>query len=209
MPHVVLLGDSIFDNGRYVAGGSPIIEQVRSRLPADWRATLLARDGAIAKGVLKQLDELPSDATHLVVSAGGNDALENTPIVNSPALDGATVLSELVSAQNEFTASYRRLVRDLAGRRLRVVASTIYDAVPGLTSEERTALSLFNDVIVRELIAVRFPILDLRRICVEARDFSSASPIEPSEIGGNKIAMALQAILLSESPRTVRTVVYP
>jgi hypothetical protein len=84
MAHAVLLGDSIFDNGAYVSGGSPIVEQLRSRLPRDWRVTLLARDGAIATGVLNQLQKLPSDASHLIVSAGGNDALENAPVFNSP-----------------------------------------------------------------------------------------------------------------------------
>ncbi len=33
MGHVVLLGDSIFDNARYVADRPPVIEQVRRALP--------------------------------------------------------------------------------------------------------------------------------------------------------------------------------
>jgi hypothetical protein len=65
MNHVVLLGDSILDNGAYVAGGSPLVEQLRSRLHGDWRVTLLARDGAVAEYVLRQLQQLPADATHL------------------------------------------------------------------------------------------------------------------------------------------------
>ena len=72
--HVTLLGDSIFDNSRYVPGGSPVVDQLH-RLPRGWRATLLAVDGAVAADVPSQLARLPADATHLVVSAGGNDAL--------------------------------------------------------------------------------------------------------------------------------------
>ena len=44
MSHVVLLGDSIFDNGLYVPGGSPLIEQLRTRLPKGWKGTLVAVD---------------------------------------------------------------------------------------------------------------------------------------------------------------------
>jgi hypothetical protein len=33
MPHIVLLGDSIFDNAAYVPGELPVIEQLRARLP--------------------------------------------------------------------------------------------------------------------------------------------------------------------------------
>jgi hypothetical protein len=206
--HAILLGDSILDNGRYVAGGSPIVEQLRARLHGDWKVTLLARDGAIVSNVIEQLGNLPEDATHLVVSAGGNDALEQTRLVNAPASDGASLLAELVDAQRQFELNYRHLVGGLARRNLCVVACTIYDAVPGLMSAERMALSLFNDVIVRELVAARIAILDLRRVCVEPRDFSSASPIEPSEIGGGKITIALQHILTSHDFSVRRTTVY-
>ena len=38
MGHVVLLGDSIFDNGRYVPGEPAVIDQLRSALPKGWTA---------------------------------------------------------------------------------------------------------------------------------------------------------------------------
>jgi hypothetical protein len=72
MGHVVLLGDSIFDNARYVPDRPPVVEQVRKCLPPGWRASLLAVDGHVTEDVLTQLTHLPSDATHLFVSAGGN-----------------------------------------------------------------------------------------------------------------------------------------
>ena len=36
MPHLTLLGDSIFDNAAYVAGSPAVIDQVRMNLPAGW-----------------------------------------------------------------------------------------------------------------------------------------------------------------------------
>jgi hypothetical protein len=48
--HIVLLGDSIFDNGAYVSGGPDVVAQLRSRLPQGWEATLLAVDGAVTVG---------------------------------------------------------------------------------------------------------------------------------------------------------------
>ena len=74
MGHVVLLGDSILDNARYVPDRPAVIEQLREALPRGWQASLLAVDGHITEDVAKQLNKLPADATHLVVSAGGNDA---------------------------------------------------------------------------------------------------------------------------------------
>lgn len=46
MGHVVLPGDSIFDNAAYVRGPD-MAAQLRAALPDGWRATLLAVDGAV------------------------------------------------------------------------------------------------------------------------------------------------------------------
>jgi len=55
MPHLILLGDSIFDNARYTAGGPAVIRQVSALVPSGWRASLLAVDGSIAKHVSSQV----------------------------------------------------------------------------------------------------------------------------------------------------------
>ena len=57
MAHIVLLGDSIFDNARYTLGEPDVISQGRQLLPASWRATLLAVDGRVARfpGIINTL----------------------------------------------------------------------------------------------------------------------------------------------------------
>src|SRR5216110_2258024 len=56
--HVVLLGDSIFDNASYVPGGPAVVEQLRGKVQRGWRATLLAVDGAVCGSVGSQLRRL-------------------------------------------------------------------------------------------------------------------------------------------------------
>lgn len=68
---------------------------------------------------------------------------------------------------------------------------TIYDDVPGLGGPLKTARSLFNDVIIRTALRHGFSVLDLREWLTEPTDFSPKSPIEPSDVGGMKIAQAL------------------
>jgi hypothetical protein len=70
MAHVVLVGDSVFDNGVYVPGQPDVARQLQARLPAGSRATLRAVDGAVIASVEPQLHRLPADATHLVLSVG-------------------------------------------------------------------------------------------------------------------------------------------
>ena len=75
MPHLVLLGDSIFDNAAYTGGGPDVVSQTREALPTGWTASLLAIDGSTTDDVAEQVDRLPTDASHVVLSVGGNNAL--------------------------------------------------------------------------------------------------------------------------------------
>ena len=87
--HIVLLGDSIFDNGAYVRGGPDVVTQLRELLPAGSHATLAAIDGDVIDGVARQLSRVPADATHLVVSVGGNDALGHSGLLDRRASSSA------------------------------------------------------------------------------------------------------------------------
>src|SRR5437868_2825330 len=84
MGHVILLGDSIFDNAAYLAGRPAVVDQVRAGLPSGWVATLLALDGSAIADVHDQLAQVPSDATHLVISVGGNDTLGEVAALGQP-----------------------------------------------------------------------------------------------------------------------------
>jgi hypothetical protein len=116
MSHVVLLGDSIFDNARYVPGGPSVLEHLRKALPSGWQATLLARNGAGTAETGRQIDQLPADATHLVVSVGGNDALDQSGLIlHEPAESFAEVLSCLADIRERFQQDYRAVARVVTG----------------------------------------------------------------------------------------------
>jgi hypothetical protein len=196
MNHVILLGDSIFDNARYVPGGPSVIEHLRRCLPRDWRATLLALDGAVAVDVSDQLARLPADASHLVVSAGGNNALGyGSLILHEPAKSFAEVLSWLADICAEFQREYRSMLQRVLAQGKPTVVCTVYDSIPRLASAEQAGLCLFNDVILREAFHVGVPVIDLRLICNEASDYAASSLIEPSVAGGGKIARAISRVV--------------
>lgn len=192
MNHVVLLGDSIFDNARYVPGGPSVIEHLRRVLPSGWRATLLARDGASTAEMGRQLDHLPEDATHLVLSVGGNNALDySILLLHEPAQSFNEVLFRLADIREQFQRDYGDLLQRLLAKCLPTAVCTVYDAIPGLDRVEATGLCLFNDVILRAAFRFGLPVIDLRLICTMVGDYSKASPIEPSAVGGGKIARAV------------------
>jgi hypothetical protein len=205
--HAVLLGDSIFDNEWYVPNGPAVIEQVRERLGPEWKVTLLARDGATAVSMREQLSQIPEEATHLVLSVGGNDALGCSTIVQSDIAAG-DAFAEVAAAQREFQQDYRRTLQEIRALHRPTLVCTVFDAVPELPLPLVAGLSYFNDTILREAIRVGLPVLDLRLVCDSARDYSEVSPIEPSEAGGSKIARAIRRVLMSHDFSRAETVVY-
>jgi hypothetical protein len=192
MRHLVLLGDSIFDNAAYTRREPDVVTHLRRLLPEGWGATLLAVDGATTQGVPGQLQRVPHDATDIILSVGGNDALQSTDLLNRPARSSGEVLDLLARRQAEFEERYRRVVDAVVGLGRPTVLCTIYNgAIPEPIEARRAAvgLTVFNDVILRVAIERRLPVLDLRLICNEPADY--ANPIEPSGRGGEKIARAI------------------
>lgn len=210
MPHVVLLGDSIFDNQSYVQPGEPdVIRQLRERLPADWEATLLAVDGSVTNDIRFQLAHLPTDATHLVVSVGGNDALGQLDVLTSPATSVAEALTRLAAIQDQFEPTYRRMLDAVLAHRLPTAVCTIYNGNFPDPAYQRIATfgaTSWDDTILRSAIERGLPVIELRLICTDAADY--ANPIEPSARGGDKIAATIAALVTTHDFTRPRTQVY-
>src|SRR5262249_20264120 len=138
--HVVLLGDSVFDNGAYVPGEPPVIEQLREALQPGWAASLLAVDGHVTADVATQLQELPPNASHLIVSCGGNDVLGESPILRAPAATVGDALERLYETGRRFRDRYRKMRKAVAATGKPFAVCSIYDAIPGLGPAEQSAL---------------------------------------------------------------------
>jgi hypothetical protein len=190
--HVVLLGDSVFDNAAYVAGAPDVVRQVRRRLPLGMGATLAAVDGSKMGDVYQQLKRVPQDATHLVLSVGGNDALGHSEYLDAPARSTAEALLGLADIGAGFERGYLAILSEVLSRQIPTAICTVYyPRFPDATLQKLAVagLTVFNDCIVRAAFAHGLPLLDLRLICTEEGDY--ANPIEPSAQGGEKIARAI------------------
>jgi hypothetical protein len=197
MPNLVLLGDSILDNGAYTGDGPAVIDQVRAELPQSWHATLLAIDGSTTADIDAQLRRLPNDASQLVLSVGGNDALQRSDILNARVATSAEALSLLHGVVHRFEANYRSMLAACIARKLPLLVCTIYNGnFPDRHYQDcvTVALTAFNDVIIRAAAEHDLQILDLRSVCSTARDY--ANTIEPSSRGGEKIASAILEIVM-------------
>ncbi|HEX3872183.1 MAG TPA: SGNH/GDSL hydrolase family protein [Pirellulales bacterium] len=208
--HVVLLGDSILDNKKYVDDDPAVIDQLRADLPEGWKATLLAVDGSVAADIRKQLAGLPNDATHLVLSVGGNDALRASSILTMQAGSGADVFLQVSKTQSAFRREYSSAIDFVLKAAKPLAVCTVYNPNFPVDTMQRMAeagLAVFNDVIGQVAARRGLPVLDLRELFTERADF--ANTIEPSAIGGKKIVEHVRIIVTEHDFSAGQSTWYP
>jgi GDSL-like Lipase/Acylhydrolase family len=200
MKHVLMLGDSIFDNGAYVSGAPDVRAQLQSLMPMI-EISFLARDGAVISDIHAQLGRAPQAATHVVVSIGGNDALIASGVLEERVSDVSGALERLRLIAEGFRQNYASMMKLLSGQNAPIAVCTIYEPRfpdPARRRSAATALSILNDVITREAFSAGASLIDLRLVCSEDSDFANA--IEPSTTGGLKIARTIARFVSGQKP---------
>jgi len=195
MKHIVLLGDSIFDNAGYVDQGDSVIEQLNANLPINHKASLLAVDGDITSDVNAQLKLLPTDTTHAILSIGGNDALRIVNVLQQPSSTVGESMEVFTEIRLDFQNRYRDLITKIKQKVNNLVICTVHDCVPDIEPRALTALALFNEIILKEAFSINVSVIDLRLLCAEKEDYSTISPIEPSRQGAKKIVEQIVKII--------------
>ena len=206
MNHIVLLGDSIFDNASYVNGGADVIAHLRQQIPAEWKASLRAVDGSVVEDVRQQTSNLPEGFTHLIVSTGGNNAHMHADILQQRAASTAGVLNNLADVAGAFEYHYREMLQAVTNLKRPTAVCTIYYprmSEPALQKIAVAALTIFNDVIIKQAFLAGVPLIDLRLVCGEDVDY--ANEIEPSDAGGRKIANAIVRLVTEHRFESRRT----
>ncbi len=170
--HLVLLGDSVFDNGVYVEPGqADVTAHLRRKLePLGWMLDMLAVDGAVASSVEGQLARSPVvRPCTFVLSVGGNDALGHLDMIldMTPNRSTGSVLRAFNGIREEFRERYARVLDLIVSHGQPLIVCTIYNPrfpEPELQLLAKTGLSFFNDVIAEEALRRRLPIIDLRAV---------------------------------------------
>jgi lysophospholipase L1-like esterase len=211
--HILLLGDSIIDNLRYVPPGQPCVqEQLEAAIVAEglpWQVTQAARDGAVMANVYNtQFYDSPRDPTVIVVSAGGNDGLAYLRQLRR------ALWPTLKSFRDTFRAGYEKMLAEIKATfpGVPLVVCTIYQAQFGdefwwiTDSIASIGVRVLNSII-RSIAAERgLPLLDLWYIFDRREDFANA--IEPGVPGGHKLVRNLMTMVKAGDHKAGKHVAY-
>ena len=220
---IILLGDSIIDNKSYVLSNElDVTEHLEKLFSND--PNVVIENHAVDGDTMHQLERdhldsnLLSDATHIVVSIGGNDLLHNisflqttselSKIMGKGAMIGKWGAKELNPSRNKvfeetyfeiiepFKKQYETIVANLSNHRANLLLCTVYegdlvdsDEFSDVSNSSKTMVSIFNDIVYRVANKFNADVLELRDIFTSSDDY--ANPIEPSHIGGEKLAQSI------------------
>jgi len=218
--HVALLGDSTFDNGGYVGlegkGVHAHLTEKLAQVPGAYKVTHCAVDGALIAAIASQSSVVPEDATHLVISVGGNNGLCTTSMFASDCSNVAeacvSVYTVVAQLEREYLAMVRGVYERFGGHR-HITLCSVYNpcfSPYDMRLDQRAvnlAVTLFADMVIRTGAKFGLPVIDFRRLMTEPSDF--ANPIEPSHTGGEKIAQAIANVIAVHPFNSNISIVYP
>jgi len=170
MKHVILVGDSIFDNVRYIKSGEPdVTKQLQGLLDKGDKVSRLAIDGHVINHVEGQLRNLPNDTTHLVISIGGNDTLGVLNELSRTTRNIGDSFLKLHDLRESFESDYIKMLTNALSFNIPTTLCTIYHPCFDHSEMERvsdymilgvnnetlqkmamTALPIFNDVFFKK-----------------------------------------------------------
>ena len=196
---VLLYGDSIIDNKYYVCEGEKSVLEHLQTISTD-EFIQIALDGDTTTDVLDNQLQVSTikDGSNIVLSIGGNDLLQHLPFLYKSNFEN--INEGLESLQNEIFSPlaerFEAIVESLSSYRANLLLLTVYEGDLGRTDEYSGVLdsskimaSAFNDIVYKTANKYGADVLELRHIFTSSEDY--ANPIEPSHIGGEKLAKAI------------------
>lgn len=183
---IILLGDSIFKNNAYVPYGSSIEAQFKNKAPKK-ELLCLAQDNSSIMDVYNQVEQIPEEynnsRTHIFLSVGGNDILQNY-VYEYNDVDNMDLLN------NGFT-EYKKLIQSIQNKMPNAKLTILDIYYPDNTRFKSfyPIISEWNKLIYDYAKKRNIRVIKISSTLKGADDFSFA--IEPSSIGGNKIVNEL------------------
>jgi hypothetical protein len=176
--HIVLLGDSIFQNKKYVPKSKSVEYLLKEKLSIP--SLVLAQDNAIIYDIPNQYNSMPIDlnakSTNLYISIGGNDLLNLYEHNNTKNTNLFNIVWEL----------YKKTILMLIdSTQCNIILTDIYFITDPNYKRYIPIIKKWNSNLYQFANQHKLKVFKISKILTQPKDFTNS--IEPSVIGGNKM----------------------
>jgi hypothetical protein len=179
--HIILLGDSMLNNKKYVKNGKSIYDLLEKNCKKDTIFNY-AVDGAFITDVYQQINKIPIDDnnsnTFIFLSIGGNNFIDTTENIDSIFEDYQNLVNSIQTKMNESN----------------IILLNLYYPNNKEYHSYHERIKNWNTKLYKFVNEKKLKILKVNNFLNEPEDFTSN--IEPSEIGGEKIAQNIKYFTL-------------
>jgi hypothetical protein len=180
---IILIGDSILNNNNYIfTEGKSVPDLIKAEHSNTY---LFAKDGAVITDCYIQIEDISSEnnvnSTYIFVSAGGNNILSS-----KPGIENKTSLSnEMIEA---FFQQYTTLIHSLKSNfpNPQIYLLNLYYPLDPRFKNFYPYIDTWNSLLTDFAENNDLKVIQTNKLMMQNVDFTNA--IEPSEIGGKKIA---------------------
>jgi hypothetical protein len=178
---IVLIGDSILNNSNYIlTEGKAVPDLIKTGHPNTYN---FAKDGAVVTDCVTQIEQIPAEnntsQTYIFVSAGGNNILNSHFTISKEMID-------------TFFQQYSTLLHSLKNKysKAQIYLLTLYYPLESRFKSLYPFIEQWNSLL-NEFVEKNtdFKLIRTNKLMNSKVDFTNA--VEPSEIGGAKIANAI------------------
>lgn len=205
--HIVLLGDALGDLPRIRDRGPGHLEnRLLPDWDAPWRLSLVRADDVVNRS---PLGKIPADASHLVITLEGNRAISSSGLLEGRPDSYEQALARLSFAADQFEQVVHGLVRTAQQTGLPAAMCTMFPPCHRDPVKQRatsTALSIFNDRIVRQAVDANLPVVDMRSAGTEEGDYTPSGLL--SRAGLTKAATLIWQALHESRQDGARTEIF-
>jgi hypothetical protein len=181
--NIILMGDSVLQNKLYVKEGETVEDKLKKMNP-NLNIYNFARDNATIVDVYEQLNAVPiglNDGSSVIfLSVGGNDFLTSYEYDN-----GDTIKTRDLEVMMN---AYKKLIRSIEAKmnKTPIILFDIYYPTNLKYKRFKPLLEKWNKMLKDYVEKGKYRMLNVSELLVKPEDYTLS--IEPSEIGGEKIA---------------------
>jgi len=208
MQHIILAGDSVFKNDKFVQADFSVADLLGVTIPQQTKISLVANENCTIQDLKQQLCALPGSTSHVFLSCGKCLLHEFASRLQKDISNYGNFLDQLATLKNDYALHYRSLIHLAKDATSHIVSCSLIEDRSIKSPLSILLHSIINEIIFHESAMARISIIDLAKLFNEEIDYCRDLPSQVSEYGGRKLVLLLTQILQQCAPAPGRSIIF-